>query len=59
MHYEPDGKIDSYDRTYLGKTIPGYYYGFNFDLTYKNWDASLNFRGVGDVQRVNTDGSFR
>jgi TonB-linked SusC/RagA family outer membrane protein len=58
VHYEPDGKIDSYDRTYLGKTIPGYYYGFNFDLTYKNWDASLNFRGVGDVQRVNTDGKL-
>jgi TonB-linked SusC/RagA family outer membrane protein len=58
VHYEPDGRIDSYDRTYLGKTIPGYYYGFNFELAYKNWDANLNFRGVGDVQRVNTDGKL-
>lgn len=58
VHYEPDGKIDSYDRTILGKTIPGYYYGFNLGLTYKNWDASANFRGVGDVQRINTDGKL-
>jgi TonB-linked SusC/RagA family outer membrane protein len=58
VHYGSDGKIDSYDRTYLGKTIPGYYYGFNVELTYKNWDASLNFRGVGDVQRINTDGKL-
>ncbi len=58
VHYEPDGKIDSYDRTYLGKTIPGYYYGLNLDLTYKNWDASLSFRGVGDVQRINTNGKL-
>lgn len=55
-HYEPDGKIDAYDQTYLGKTIPGYYYGINFDFTYKNWDANLNFRGVGDVQKINTLG---
>ncbi|HET6557893.1 MAG TPA: TonB-dependent receptor [Prolixibacteraceae bacterium] len=58
VHYEPDGKIDSYDRTYLGKTIPGYYYGFNLELSYNTWDASMNFRGVGDVQRVNTNGKL-
>jgi len=58
VHYGSDGKIDTYDRTYLGKTIPGYYYGFNLELTYKNWDANLNFRGVGDVQRINTDGKL-
>jgi TonB-dependent starch-binding outer membrane protein SusC len=55
-HYEPDGRIDAYDQTYLGKTIPGYYYGFNFSLDYKNWDANLSFRGVGDVQKINTLG---
>jgi len=58
VHHEPDGKIDAYDRTCLGKTIPGYYYGFGIDLTYKNWDAGLSFRGVGDVQRINTDGKL-
>ena len=56
VHNEPDGKIDAYDRTYLGKTIPGYYYGFSFNFDYKNWDMNLDFRGVGDVQKINTLG---
>jgi TonB-dependent starch-binding outer membrane protein SusC len=54
--YEPDGRIDANDRTFLGKTVPGFYYGINFNLGYKNLDANLNFRGVGDVQRINTLG---
>ncbi|GHV49602.1 SusC/RagA family TonB-linked outer membrane protein [Bacteroidia bacterium] len=54
--YAPDGKIDDFDKTYLGKTIPGYYYGINLGATYKNWDLTLGFRGVGDVQRVNSLG---
>lgn len=56
VHNEPDGKIDAYDRTFLGKTIPGYYYGFSFNFDYKNWDMNLDFRGVGDVQKINTLG---
>lgn len=56
VHNEPDGKIDAYDKTYLGKTIPGYYYGFSFNFDYKNWDMNLDFRGVGDVQKINTLG---
>lgn len=56
VHKEPDGKIDAYDQTYLGKTIPGYFYGINLGGDYKNWDINLNFRGVGDVQKINTDG---
>lgn len=55
-HYAPDGKIDANDMTYLGKTIPGYYYGINGGLDYQNWDVSFSFRGVGDVQRINTNG---
>ncbi|MDD4192968.1 MAG: hypothetical protein PHI28_16665, partial [Mangrovibacterium sp.] len=50
---KPDGTINSYDQTYLGKTIPGYYYGLNLVFDYKNWDMNLNFRGVGDVQKIN------
>jgi len=53
---EPDGKINSYDQTYLGKTIPGYYYGFTLGADYKNWDVILSFRGVGDVQGVSSYG---
>ncbi len=48
-----DSKIDPYDQVYLGKTIPGYYYGFNLSLEYKNIDFSAQFTGVGDVQKVN------
>jgi len=50
-----DNKITSaYDQVYLGKTIPGFYYGLNISLEYKNIDFSAQFTGVGDVQKVNT-----
>ena len=57
----PDGTISSgadsllneADRVFLGKTIPGYYYGFNIGMNYKKFDLSIFFRGVGDVQRIN------
>jgi TonB-linked SusC/RagA family outer membrane protein len=55
-HYAPDGKIDGNDQTYLGKTIPGYFYGINLGADYSNWDLSVNFRGMGDVQKINTEG---
>lgn len=48
-----DNKINSYDQVYLGKTIPGFYYGMNLNLEYKNIDFSAQFAGVGDVQRIN------
>jgi TonB-linked SusC/RagA family outer membrane protein len=51
--YKPDGKINDRDRTYLGKTIPGFFYGLNLNLDYKNFDLAMVFQGVGDVQRVN------
>ncbi len=48
-----DNKIDSYDQVYLGKTIPGFYYGINLSMEYKNFDFNAQLTGVGDVQRVN------
>jgi TonB-linked SusC/RagA family outer membrane protein len=50
---KPDGIIDSYDQVYLGKTIPGYYYGFYFNLEYNKFDFRAQFTGVGNVQKVN------
>ncbi len=50
---EPDGIINFNDRTYLGKTIPSYYYGFSANFMYKNFDLNLLFQGVGDVQVYN------
>jgi TonB-linked SusC/RagA family outer membrane protein len=49
----PDGVVDNFDRTYLGKTIPGYYYGLNFTLEYKGIDLACYFTGVGDVEKIN------
>ena len=51
--YTPGGDsvVDVNDRTFLGKTIPGYYYGFNLALNYKGFDVSVFFQGVGDVQK--------
>jgi TonB-linked SusC/RagA family outer membrane protein len=49
----PDSLVNASDRTYLGKTIPGYFYGFNFGFNWKGFDLSLFFQGVGNVQRYN------
>jgi TonB-dependent starch-binding outer membrane protein SusC len=54
-NYAPgtDSKVNDYDRTYLGKTIPGYYYGLNIGLKYKKFDLTCYFMGVGDVKKIN------
>ncbi|MEO5592418.1 MAG: TonB-dependent receptor [Chitinophagaceae bacterium] len=49
----PDSLINSNDRTYLGKTIPGYYYGLSMGADWKGFDLSIFFQGVGDVQKYN------
>jgi TonB-linked SusC/RagA family outer membrane protein len=49
----PDGVIDSYDEVYLGKSIPGCFYGFNLNMAYKGFDFNASFSGVGDLQKVN------
>jgi TonB-dependent starch-binding outer membrane protein SusC len=48
-----DGIIDVNDRVMLGKTIPGYYYGFSFGGDYKGFDVNIFFQGVGDVSTIN------
>ncbi|MPR35258.1 SusC/RagA family TonB-linked outer membrane protein [Salmonirosea aquatica] len=50
----PDGVVNSNDRTFLGSTIPGYYYGVNLGGSYKGFDLSIFFQGVGDVYRYNS-----
>ena len=49
----PDSIINDNDRVYLGKTIPGFFYGFGFNASFRNIDFSIFFRGQGDVQRIN------
>jgi TonB-linked SusC/RagA family outer membrane protein len=40
-----DGAITDADRVYLGSSIPKFYYGFNFDASYKNFDFSFFLQG--------------
>ncbi|MEO5593351.1 MAG: TonB-dependent receptor [Chitinophagaceae bacterium] len=49
----PDSLVNSNDRTYLGKTIPGYYYGLSLAAEWKGFDLNIFFQGVGDVQKYN------
>lgn len=53
----PDSLVNSNDRTYLGKTIPGYYYGLSLAADWKGFDLSVFFQGVGDVQKYNFEKS--
>lgn len=48
-----DSLINGFDQTYLGKTIPGFFYGFSLGADYKGFDISAFFQGVGDVQKYN------
>ena len=52
---EKDGIINANDRTRIGKTIPGYFYGFTAAASYKSFDLSVFFQGIGDVQKYNFD----
>lgn len=44
---KPDGKIDAFDRTFIGNSLPRYEYSINVNLTYKNFDLNLFGQGVG------------
>ncbi len=63
-----DGKIDANDYVYLGSNIPRYTYGLNLALSYKHFDFSAFFQGVGKVSLntvvmrrapINSDGNFK
>ncbi|MGC1632703.1 MAG: TonB-dependent receptor [Gelidibacter sp.] len=53
-----DGIINSNDLYRYRKPSPDVYYGFNTDITYKNWDFSAFFRGSwGNYNYNNVDSS--
>jgi len=41
-----DGKINDDDRTNIGKGMPDWTYGFNLNVSYKNFDLSMVFQGT-------------
>lgn len=47
-----DGKIDANDKTKIGDPNPDFTYGFNFDLSYKAFDLTVNTYGVAGNQNV-------
>ncbi|MBT8300863.1 MAG: TonB-dependent receptor [Maribacter sp.] len=49
-----DGVVDAEDRTILGSPFPGFFYGMSLGAAYKDWDFSVNLRGVGDRQVYNS-----
>ena len=42
----PDGVIDSYDRTTLGSNMPRYEYSLNLSAEWKGFDINLFFQGI-------------
>lgn len=40
-----DGKINSFDRTFIGSAIPKFIYGFSSEFFYKALDLSIDFQG--------------
>lgn len=51
-----DGFITDKDQDWIGDANPDYYYGFNVDLTWKNFDLSILFQGVSgnDIFNMNS-----
>lgn len=48
-----DGKIDDNDRVYMGNAFPKFTYGFSVNLSWKRFDFSTFFQGVGGVKLFN------
>jgi hypothetical protein len=42
-----DGKIDNFDRTFLGNSFPRYEYSVNFNIGYGDFDLNILGQGVG------------
>lgn len=50
-----DGFITDKDQTWIGDANPDFYYGFNLDLSWKNFDFGMLFQGVkgNDIFNMN------
>ncbi len=44
---KPDGKVDAFDRTFIGNNFPRYEYSINLNLSYGQFDLNLFGQGVG------------
>lgn len=48
-----DGKISAADQTNIGSSIPELLYGATASASWKGWDLSIFFQGIGKVQVYN------
>ncbi|WP_144062814.1 TonB-dependent receptor [Sphingobacterium paucimobilis] len=48
-----DGKLDSYDRVFIGSGNPDLVLGFNVNLSYRSFDLTANFYGNFGAKRYN------
>ena len=46
------------DRVVIGNGLPDFLFGFGNDITYKNWDLNIFFRGVIGHDLINTYRAF-
>jgi TonB-linked SusC/RagA family outer membrane protein len=53
-----DGSVDSRDRTVVGNGLPESLMGLGNDITYKNWDFNVFFRGVFGHDLLNSYRAF-
>lgn len=53
---DDDGFITDKDQNWIGDANPDFFYGFNLDLTYRNFDMSVLFQGVqgNDIFNMNS-----
>ncbi|WP_432713856.1 SusC/RagA family TonB-linked outer membrane protein [Pedobacter sp.] len=51
----PDGLIDSYDRTYIGSFLPKFTYSLNYSASYRNFDMVVFFQGVQGNKILNAE----
>lgn len=49
-----DGRINEKDRTFIGSSLPNFYYGFGLNAGYKGFDFNIDFEGVSGNKIVNT-----
>lgn len=49
-----DGKLNSNDRCVAGSELPNLTFGFNFGVSWKNFDVSVLLQGAADVDRYFT-----
>lgn len=52
-----DGVVNADDRTFIGSSMPDFYYGINLSAAYKGFDLSIFLQGVSGIEIYNDAGS--